>query len=377
MNIGFDAKRALLNHSGLGNYARNLIGALLDHYPGNEYHLYSPKSNPTDQKELQMHSEKNLFFHFPQNIFLKKAAALWRTNFLSKDISRDKINIYHGLSHELPIGIQNSSAQSIVTIHDLIFERYPKYYPVTDRFFYRNKIKHACRVANSVVAISEQTKSDLVTLYSIDPNKIEVIFQGFDSIYLDKQKNDLLLDKFLLPEHFALCVGTFSERKRHLAVLHAYLKIKDTIKEKLVFVGKGGDKFSEVNDFIKSHHLENDVIILSDCDKYQLRQIYLRSSLLIYPSEFEGFGIPILEAFASDIPVLTNDKAVFREAGGDAAFYVDTQNHDLLATEIKSILENHHLCVNHIEKGRKQIENFNESAIATKMMNLYKKLYKE
>ncbi len=373
MKIGFDAKRALLNHSGLGNYSRNLIEGLLDCYPEHSYHLYSPNENLTYSKELDQHSNENLIYHYPTSYFQKKMTSYWRRNLISAEIKASKIDVYHGLSHELPIGIEKSGARSIVTIHDLIFERYPSYYPMIDRFFYRNKIKHACRVADQIVAISNQTKSDLVDFYKINSKKIQVIYQGCDSSYSKMDRDDSLVKNLNLPEKFILCVGTFSKRKNHLIVLKAFLNIKSEVNEKVVFVGKGGDNLSEINCYIEQNNLKDDIVFLTDCSNEQLRQIYLRASLLVYPSEFEGFGIPILEAFSSNIPVLTNNKDVFREAGGEAAVYVDISNQRAFSIQMKSILENELLRRKCIENGTQQLELFSKDKIAKGYMNLYKK----
>ena len=203
----------------------------------------------------------------------------WRRNLISAEIKASKIDVYHGLSHELPIGIEKSGARSIVTIHDLIFERYPSYYPMIDRFFYRNKIKHACRVADQIVAISNQTKSDLVDFYKINSKKIQVIYQGCDSSYSKMDRDDSLVKNLNLPENFILCVGTFSKRKNHLIVLKAFLNIKSEVNEKVVFVGKGGDNLSEINCYIEQNNLKDDIVFLKDCSNELIRKIYYDASL--------------------------------------------------------------------------------------------------
>lgn len=374
MKIAFDAKRALLNHSGLGNYSRNLLISLLHYFPTNEYHLYTPKANAKFQQELNTKARQDLLYHFPQNNIQKRFSFWWRRSLITKQLTKNNINLYHGLSHELPIGIDKLNIKTVVTIHDLIFERYPTYYPWVDRFFYAQKIKHACKIANQIVAISEQTKQDLIELYQIPAHKIKVIYQSCDIAYYQQKKEVKLIERFKLPAEFILCVGTFSQRKNHITLLQSILLLKKNQSIKIVLVGKGGDSYPLIQSFILENKLQEDVIFIHECDVSELRQIYLAASLLVYPSEFEGFGIPIIEAFASNLPVITTNKSIFKEAGGDAAIYVDTSNKEILAATIDEVLNNNTLQQEMITKGRKQLLLFTPEKIAHDYMSLYKSI---
>jgi len=374
MKIAFDAKRALLNHSGLGNYSRNLVMSFLQYFPASQYHLFSPKANTHFKKELEEKAQKNLMYHFPQNTIQKIFSAWWRRRLITPQLTKNKINLYHGLSHELPIGIDKTDIKTIVTIHDLIFERYPSYYPWIDRFFYAQKIKHACKIANQIVAISEQTKADLIQFYQIPADKIKVIYQSCDSVYYQKKAPSTLLSRFQLPAQFILCVGTFSQRKNHITLLKAVLLLKERQQIKIVFVGKGGDCYERIQSFIAENKLQEQVIFIDKCDVNELREIYLAATLLVYPSEFEGFGIPIIEAFASNTPVITTDKPIFKEAGGEAAIYVDTMNAALLASNISNLYNDESLQQEMIAKGRKQLLLFTPEKIANDYMSLYQNI---
>ena len=374
MKIAFDAKRALLNHSGLGNYSRNLVMSLLQYFPANEYHLFTPKVKAHFQLELNEKANQNLIYHFPQNAIQKRFSFWWRRKLITKQLTKNKIDLYHGLSHELPFGIDKSTIKTVVTIHDLIFERYPTYYPWLDRFFYAQKIKHACKIANQIVAISEQTKEDLTQFYKVPSDKIKVIYQSCDITYYQQKKEVKLIEQFQLPAEFILCVGTFSQRKNHITLLQSILLLKKKQSIKIVFVGKGGDCYPLIQSFILENKLQEDVIFIHQCDVNELRQIYLAASLLVYPSEFEGFGIPIIEAFASNLPVITTNKSIFKEAGGDAAIYVDTTNQELMAAAIDEVLNNNTLQQEMIAKGKKQLLLFTPEKIANDYMSLYKNI---
>ncbi|MGB0930862.1 MAG: glycosyltransferase [Chitinophagales bacterium] len=185
MKIGFDAKRAFFNNTGLGNYSRTLIKSLVKYYPDNQYTLYSPKSIE-GSPFAEMQNFKNIEVKTPQTRFQKLlGGSLWRSLQLGNPIKDDQLDIYHGLSHELPRNIHRSRPQtkSIVTIHDLIFLRYPELYSKVDTLIYRQKWKHACQQADKVIAISEQTKSDTIEFLGIEANKIEVVYQSCHPVF--------------------------------------------------------------------------------------------------------------------------------------------------------------------------------------------------
>ena len=159
VSIGFDAKRAFYNSSGLGNYSRNLLGALAKNYPENTYHLFTPKSKSRNKIE----NEGQFVIIEPQLTIFRMISPLWRLRYMIADIRRQKLDIFHGLSQELPFGIGNSGVKSVVTVHDLIFVRFPEYYNKIDVKIYYWKLRHACRVSDHIVAISQQTKDDLIS----------------------------------------------------------------------------------------------------------------------------------------------------------------------------------------------------------------------
>jgi glycosyltransferase involved in cell wall biosynthesis len=240
MKIGFDAKRALLNHSGLGNFSRTLIKSFYKYYPEHNYYLFTPKLLEHYKNEL---TEKNSQIITPTSFLEKRFHSYWRSYKIASTSKNLDLDIYHGLSHELPVGIAKTGIKTCVTIHDLIFERFPDHYPYIDRVSYRKKIQYACNIANSIVAISQQTKNDLVDFYKVDKEKIQVVYQGCDKIFgkaNDDKKSFLVKHKFNLPNNFILHVGSFNKRKNHLKLLEAFQLLKNNCDLKIVFVGNGG-----------------------------------------------------------------------------------------------------------------------------------------
>ena len=371
MKIGFDAKRALLNHSGLGNYSRTLIKSFYSCYPNNEYYLFTPKVNDNYLNELLFDKSEIIQ---PSSFLEKNFHAYWRSYKLATTSKNLSLDIYHGLSHELPVGIERTGIKTIVTIHDLIFERFPEQYPYIDRISYRKKVQYACSIADKIVAISEQTKQDLIAFYKVDESKITVIYQSYDIIFdnaVDEKTDFYIKHKYNLPEKYILHVGSYNKRKNHIKLLEAYKLIKDQTNTKLVFVGSGGSEEQSIRQYIHKNGLLNNVILIQKANNLDLSYIYKNATILVYNSLFEGFGIPILEAFASHIPVITSTGSCFEEVGGEAAIYVEPFDEKSLAYKIIEIIDNKVMIDSLIEKGKLQLLKFQKNEIAKEYMNIY------
>ena len=367
MNIGFDAKRIFYNQSGLGNYGRNIINTLQSVEDEIILNLYSPiKNNP-----LIEYNNPKIHVINPSCWFYKNFGSLWRTFALSKKIMHDEIDIFHGLSNEIPHNIHKKSIKSIVTIHDLIFLRYPELYKRIDRNIYNRKFKYACNAATRIIAISEQTKQDIVDFYKIPADKIDVVYQGCNPIFLRKINNtEEIKKKYNLPSQYMLTVGTIEKRKNLLTILKAITSANIDIP--LVVVGKPTNYISQVEEFIQSSGLKK-VHILNYLPLDELPALYQGAMLFLYPSIFEGFGIPVLEAISSGIPVISTNYGCFKEAGGEASIYVDPENPDEMAEAILSIVNDENKQKDMIDAGYKHAEKFRDEVIAKELMKVYKK----
>jgi glycosyltransferase involved in cell wall biosynthesis len=374
MLIGFDAKRAFTNTSGLGNYSRFIISSLINSDITNTYHLYTPKQN-------------RLFKHFHPDTFnvkvvqpvgwLKKVSSLWRVFGLSSRIKKDQLDIYHGLSNELPFGIRESGAKAIVTIHDLIFLRYPELYKPIDRAIYTYKFRKACEEAHQIVAISEQTKQDIISFFKIDPKKIEVIYQDCDPIFhtpADEMAKALIRQKYQLPDKYILSVGTHEPRKSQLTLLKAWQQAGSPLD--LVLVGRQTEYTKQLKEFIAKENLESKVHFLPYIDFKDLPAIYQMAHIFAYPSIFEGFGIPILEALNSGVPVITSSGSCFHEAGGEAAIYVSTEQNQIkeLAQAIKQVNTDVALRNKMIQSGYQYSLLFRPEHTIAQLQALYEKV---
>ena len=369
LKIGFDGKRAANNLTGLGNYSRSLIESLASQYPQNQYLVYSPKVKSHKQIDLFL-ARDNIKLKLP-----KDGTFLWRTLNILKDLGRDHVQIFHGLSHEIPFAIQHTKIKSIVTIHDLIFLRFPEYYPFIDRKLYQWKSKSACKRADKIIAISEKTKADIVEFYGTDPDKIEVIYQSCDDNFkepLPAQSLKRIKLTYKLPDQYILNVGTIEQRKNLKLIIQSLKNVHDQFK--LVVIGKQTSYFKEVEKEIAKLGLRNRIIFLKNIPFADLPGIYQMASLFVYPSFYEGFGIPIIEALYSKVPVIAATGSCLEEAGGPNSIYVNPEDSAGLSFQINQVLENVSLQHEMKEKGLEFVKKFNSPLVTQQLMNCYQNL---
>jgi glycosyltransferase involved in cell wall biosynthesis len=384
MNIGFDAKRAYHNQTGLGHYSRTLIRSLAQYYPAHEYFLFNPRSSGLFHFEEVDNLHEMLPQHFPGTLF----RAAWRSSWIKKDLKELSIDLYHGLSHEIPFGIQKTGVRSVVTIHDLIHERFPEQYNPVDVKIYRKKFRYACLHADKVIAISDQTKKDIIEFYQTPENKIVVCYQSCNSSFAEEvseTQKKLIRLKYNLPPEFFLHVGSIIERKNLMNICKAIFLLRNTLDIPLVIIGDGGKYKQQVKDFIKQNDLEKKIIFLSEnpsaissrtfqnADDFPI--IYQSAVAMIYPSFFEGFGIPVLESLWSRLPVITSNVSSLSEVGGDAAWYVDPQSAEEIAEGMKKIYTGEKIRNEMKEKGRLHAQHFTQQRSAESVMNVYKSLW--
>lgn len=369
LHIAYDAKRAFFNRSGLGNYSRDLVRVLSELRPDNKYYLFKPK----DKEGIHFSTASNTITILPKGKFYNTFGSLWRAIGISKEIKKYPINIYHGLSHDLPFGIQRCGVKTVVTIHDCIYKRFPELYDRISPIVYTLKQQYACNIADRIIAISEQTKQDIIKYYKVPEEKITVVYQGCNIAFYKKSgiaEKERIKAKYNLPEKFILNVGTIEERKNLLSILKAL--VVGSIDFPVVVVGPKTKYFETVSTFAEQNKLE--VTFIHNVDFLDLPCIYQLSEVFIYPSKFEGFGIPILEALNSETPTITTKGGVFPEVGGDAARYVSYGNTAEMIEAITTVLSDSTLRTEMIEKGKKQALKFKEQEIANNLMKVYSDL---
>jgi glycosyltransferase involved in cell wall biosynthesis len=380
MNIGFDAKRAFQNTTGLGHYSRTLVASLAQYFPEHQYYLFAPTITGLFNSAAYNNIHPIAPSSFPSTVF--KSA--WRSKWVTKDLVKNNIDIYHGLSHEIPVGIQNTNIKSVVTIHDLIFERYPEQYSKIDVQIYRKKFVYACKHADKIIAISNQTKQDIVDYYKIPEAKIDICYQSCNPAFFKKvtdQEKVTVRAKYNLPERFYLYVGSVIERKNLLTICKAIKELNNNIP--LIVIGNGDAYLQKVKTYVTENDQAQKVIFLSETaaakdEAFKTAKdfpaIYQCAEAMIYPSIFEGFGIPVLEALASGLPTITSNISCLPEAGGDAAFYINPLSVDEMKNAMTEIVKNTALRTGLIEKSFHHAQKFTQQQCAAAVMNVYNNL---
>jgi glycosyltransferase involved in cell wall biosynthesis len=369
--IGFDAKRFFYNTRGLGNYSRDTVRILSSLQPDNEYFLFTPKI----KNALPVSVASNCQIIQPKDLFYKNFSSLWRTYEECREINRLKLDIFHGLSHELPMGIEKAATRSVVTMHDLIFLKFPQLYHPIDRELYKRKYLRSCKTADKIIAISEQTKRDLIEFTDLSEKKIEVVYQGCSPIFrqvASEEKLQHVKRKYHLPQNYLLNVGTVEKRKNQELIIQAMAYGKLDIP--LVILGKQTEYINQLKILISKHKLESSVIFLTDVQTEDLPAIYQLSSIFVYPSLFEGFGIPILEALSSRVPVITSKGSCFEETGGKGSCYINHKDAEELTAAINDILGNPEKRQKMVEAGLIHANQFTDEHISHSLIAVYESL---
>lgn len=362
MKIAYDAKRFFHNTSGLGNYSRDLIRIMAAYFPKNQYFLLNKNKSERGKEILELQSVE----------YLPVSSGKFSRQFkMGKDAQNAGSDIFHGLSGELPMRWNDKQIKKIVTIHDLIFERYPQYYSFFDRKIHFWKFKKAANQADIVVAISEQTKRDIVEILKISEDKIKVIYQGCHPAFKTKPTADFLQkvkEKYNLPGRFLLNVGTIEERKNLLNVAKAL----ENTAIPLVVVGRETKYFKKVKQLAKKNKVQ--IFALKNVSMEELAAIYRLADIFIYPSFFEGFGIPVIEALYSETVAITSNCSSLPEAGGPFSVYIDPKNSEDIRAKILFLWDNETERKRRAEKGLEFVQKFRDQVIAEQYQALYTNL---
>lgn len=364
MKIAFDAKRFFHNTSGLGNYSRDLVRILVRYFPENEYVLLDKNKSDRGADIVD-----NPQVHFVETSKGKMSRQLK----MGKDAQKHKADIFHGLSGELPLKWDQTAIKKVVTIHDLIFVRYPQYYSFFDRKIHLWKFKRAVRKADQIIAISEQTKRDIVQFLNVPEDKIEVIYQGCHQAFKEQQSDEFIRstqEKFQLPQRFILNVGTIESRKNLLTILKAIVGTAIP----LVVVGKKTEYYKKIQSYIRKNRMEQQVHFLEGVSMDELAIIYKLADIFVYPSFFEGFGIPVIEALFSKTVTITSNTSCLPEAGGKDSVYIDPQNEFDMRSKIQFLWDNESERKRRADKSFEFVQKFNDEPIANELMNFYQKI---
>lgn len=373
MNIGYEAKRFFTNLTGLGNYCRFVVDALATHHPQNNYILYTPRvTGYKDVTDITGHPSIDIVTP-PSFYRISKSTSLWRTWSVTREESMKKLDIFHGLSQELPISLPRS-LKKVVTVHDLIYYRYPEFYDAIDIAIYKKKVKHACAKADTIIAISEQTKADIIHFLGVHEEKIKVIYQGCHPNFhkkLASEEIESIGSKYGLPSSYILNVGTIESRKNAMLIVKALARLSPSDRIPLVIMGRKTAYYKQLVSLIDQLNLSDHVIFLHNIPFDEFPAIYQGATAFVYPSLFEGFGIPLVEAIASGVPVITSTGSCFSEAAGPDSLYVDSHNDEAMAAALSQVIQNDQLRKQMVSSASQYVKRFESKVIADNLVQLY------
>lgn len=374
LTIGYDAKRAVCNGTGLGNYSRLVIDLMSGYLYDSKLLLYSPVAN-NNKRLAPLLKRDNVNLVTPSGITGNMFPSIWRVGGgITNQIKSDKVDLFHGLSNELPLDIKNLNIASVVTVHDLIFKRLPGCYKKIDRTIYDYKFRKACENATRIIAISECTRRDIVSLYNISPDKIDVVYQGCDSQFLqpiDREVRREVKRLYDLPDRYIVAVGTVEQRKNQLLAIKALPGLPKEIS--LVIVGGHNRKYySVLLSEITRLGLVDRVKFLSGVPFGHLPAIYAGACFASYTSYYEGFGIPVIEALSCGVPVVAATGSCLEEAGGDGAVYVNPDSVSEYIEVARSLIFDDELRMKYVRAGKAHILRFSPENFASGLISSYR-----
>ena len=338
-------------------------------------------ANPQKPNYLdELNPRPNIRIASPRQKIWRALPAAWRSWGITSQTDSDSIDIFHGLSNELPLNISQARCKSVVTVHDLIFLSHPQLYKPIDRAIYTAKIKSACRQADRIVAVSRFTARQLIERLGADERKISVVYQGCDPIFAiapSEEESNAVRQRLNLPERFMLYVGTIEERKNLMLAARAMLRLKQRgqiADIKLVAIGRPTPYKQQVEQFLADNGLTDRLMWLHGVSYTDLPVTYHLATAMIYPSVVEGFGIPLLEAVTAGIPAIGCTGSCLEEAGGAGSLYVAPDSPDEMADAMLSVWNHSALRQSMINSGLHHAERFSAERLGREMLTLYKSL---
>ena len=386
MRIGIDVSRYFDRSGGVGIYAANLLKYLLKIDKNNEYNAYSFFYNcfPSNWKHKKIIDKFKKYgkvnfsqINLPTSILKRK----WNNASIEK---KEKllggVDIIHSTAYVIP---ELFNARLVVTIHDLSFLIFPEYHTKENYELVLSNLIYLNSRPDMVICDSRQTKKDVIKYFHVPEEKLIVIYLGVDDSFREKIDSDFrkkILEKYGLTGKYLLCVASIEPRKNFLRIINVFsefIKQEEYKEYSLVCVGGRGWKNIEIYSLVKQKNLEGKIKFLRSIEEYELAPIYNQAEIFLYPSLYEGFGLPVLEAMACAVPVITSNVSSLPEVASDAAILVNPYSEKQIYEAILHLVENKNKREQLIDMGLKNIKKFSWENTAKQTLNLYQQIYKK
>ncbi len=378
MRIAIDLTSLPTQLVGVGSYAKNLITSLKKFDTENQYFIFVKR----EHSNVFSINQNNINIIYQKNILRNKILrVLWEQIILPLYIKRLKIDLLHSIHYTIPLF---AGCKVVATFHDMTFFLYPQKHIFIKRIFFKLFIRISSWKANRIIAVSESTKKDIIKFLGVS-NKIDVVYEAVDSKYhpfKNESMASIIMRKYGIFNKFILYVGTLEPRKNIVRLIQAYYNLifKNNITHQLVIVGKKGWYYQEIFKIVDELGLNKEkqrVIFTGYVPDDELLFLYNAADFFVYPSLYEGFGIPPLEALACGVPVISSNISSLPEVIGDAGMLIDPYNVQEISQAMFEMLKNHKKKVQFKIKGLKRAEKFSNEKIAEGTIKVYKKTMQE
>lgn len=361
-------------HGGTEVYLRNLLHNLLAIGPEHEFFLFTNKENHHTFSFTSPNIKKVLI---PIRASIKPLRVLMEQTALPYQASVLRLDVIHGPGYTTPaVGF----CARVVTIHDLQYRYYPEVYPRGQYLFFKTFIPLSAKTSTAIITDANSTKIDLEKMLSIPSEKINVVHLAPAPPFAEPVSPNMMhavRKEYQLPDNYILTVSSFRPQKNTLRLIEAYSKVrKRGVKHKLVLVGRKLSPYSDIQKLIQRLELEKEVFVTEYVPDETLPAIYAGADLFVFPSFFEGFGIPVLEAMACGLPVVLSNVASLPEAGGEAGYYVDPYSVDEITEAMYNVLTQPSLRESLSRKSQAHAKNFSWERVARETMQTYQNAVK-
>lgn len=376
MKVSIELQPCLKNKSGIGVYTYELTKRLQNfrdiEFEGNIFNFFNRNDIEKDIHRLNM--RKNICSLFPYGVYRR----IWRYAPIKYNyLFRRNADIYQFLNFVIP---PNISGKVITTIHDLTYILYPNTMDTSNRKRLEKDMHSTVKRADYIITISESSRKDIIKYLHVDENKIQVIYPGVDEVYKKVLNSDEIItvkNKYNIHGKYLLYLGTLEPRKNIETIIRAYNCFKKADKDniKLVLAGKKGWLYDNIFKLVKEFDIEDSVIFTDYIDDSDKAPLYRGAEMFLFPSLYEGFGMPVIEAMASGTPVITSNSSSLPEVAGEAAIITDPLDYKKISESIELILNNNGLREKMVNEGIKQASKFSWDLSAEKLKNIYYDLY--
>jgi len=327
--------------------------------------------------------EKPFLSRIPSVTLRRALYIAWLNSGLQSLLRRRKADIVHFTNYLVP-ALRLSSAKYVVTIHDLNAWRFPETLPRAYVSYIKWATTHAVKTADLIYTVSDAVKKEIAELFDINSERIRTVYNGIaQALWKTPRKSageaTAIKEKFGIKKDFLLFIGTIEERKNVITLVKAFEELRNCKDLQLVLVGRPGYGFSKLSKYLNEHHLRDEVILTGYVSEEDKIALYDLATIFVYPSLYEGFGIPLVEAMVRKVPIVASRISSTEEVAGDAAIYYsnDLFDHEALAEQILKVLENGTLRQELVKKGLQRTKEFSWERVGQRYVQAYREVLKK